>query len=489
MHITEKGRIAKDVINQNPGKTQTELAYIIFEKNKKLFKSMEAARSLLRKHMNKNPETKDVKTGLESKGDHVVINWSTKTVITDLGEYGNIVCSFDMHKAIQKSYVWSGEGETAAIVAMKFDFPHAKAIHKYAKLHGFTKSSLPQTDIEFESGLTVEDAVKENIQTLKRDTYKKTEVAKWKFIQDNSDKWLNFHHNVLKPLENHIAEHLPKFKPERLRLSSKKNNKNFALVSGISDIHYMKLCYDARGNTIYDRKIALKRVAEHTKVIIDKTLSYGVPEKIFIPVANDNIHVDGFEHTTTKGTSQVGQTDGIWKIELGNYLDMTMAMVETYAKIAPVELVILFGNHDKQTSHLLQVALERIYRGRKDITVHVRYLARTYLKYYNTGLLFTHSDEMKPAKMQQQSHQLIMGEARQQDININEIKQWFLFAGDLHADAYKDLGGFVKYYVMPSLTPCDEWHFNSGYSGKSEESAGYIVSREGVMEAIYYAKS
>jgi len=117
------------------------------------------------------PETK---SGLEIRGEHIVINWSNQTIITELGEWGQMVCSFDMHNAIQRSYTTAGENETASIVAMKFDFPHAKAVLLYAKHHGFTKSSLPQTDLEFELGLTVEEAVAQNIQTMKRETYKKT---------------------------------------------------------------------------------------------------------------------------------------------------------------------------------------------------------------------------------------------------------------------------------------------------------------------------
>lgn len=429
------------------------------------------------------------KSGMEVRGDHIVINWTTKTIITELGEFGQFICSFDMHKAIQRAYVngYDGKGSTAAEIAMKFDFQHAKAVLLYAKHHGFTKSSVPQTDIEFELGLTPEEAVKENIQAMKRKTYKETERAKWQLIQNAADKWFNFHHNVLKPFENHIEEFLPKYKPNKVSIK-KISRTGHAHIIGISDVHYMKQCFDHNGTEIYNREIALSKLQEHAEAMIAEIVARGIPEKIIIPIGNDNIHVDGQTHMTTAGTPQAAQTQGSWKIELGKYVDMTIGMIDMFAQVAPVEVVTLFGNHDKHTCFLLQVFLERLYRGRDDVSIRVNQTSRTYMSFGTTGVLFTHGDDMSLAKMEKKAHMLIMSEAKQQGIDVGKIDRWLVVCGHLHHDYTKDLGGNTKIVVMPSFTPPDEWHQVSGFVGTQEESTLYTIDAERGLIATSYVQ-
>lgn len=436
------------------------------------------------RHLVENPPA-EVKSGLEIRGEHIVINWTAKTIITDLGEYGEMKCSFDMHSAVQRSYVNMGENETAAIVAMKFDFPHAKAVHLYAKLHGFTKSSIPQTDLEFEQGLTVEEAVKQNIQTMKRDTYKKTEKAKWAEIMKGYERWTNFHHNVLKPFENHIEAFLPTYKVPKVSIKTQKRV-DHAHIIGISDVHYMKQCFDEKGVETYNREIALKKLQEHAQAMISEIIARGVPSKILLPVGNDNIHVDGQSHMTTAGTPQAAQTQGSWKIELGKYIDMTIGMIDMFSQVAPVEVVTLFGNHDKHTCYLLQVFLERFYRDNPNVTVKVNHTTRTYIQYGNVCVMFTHGDDMSLAKMERSAHMIFMSEAKAQGIKVGEVDKWIVVCGHLHHDYTKDLGGNTKLVVMPSFTPPDEWHQQSGYVGTSEESTLYTIDKVRGLIATSY---
>lgn len=436
------------------------------------------------KHLVDNPP-QEAKHGLELRGDNIVINWTSKTIVTDLGEFGQINCSFDMHSAVQRSYVNMGENETAAIVAMKFDFPHAKAVHLYAKLHGFTKSSLPQTDLEFEQGLTVEEAVAQNIQTMKRDTYKKTEKAKWSEIMKGYDRWTNFHHNVLKPFENHIETFLPSYKVPKVSIKTQKRV-DHAHIIGISDVHYMKQCFDEKGNETYNREIALGMLQQHAQEMISEIVARGVPSKILLPVGNDNIHVDGQTHMTTAGTPQAAQTAGSWKIELGKYIDMTIGMIDMFAQVAPVEVVTLFGNHSKHTDYLCQIFLERFYRDNPNVTVKVNHTTRTYVQYGNVCVMFTHGDDMSLAKMERSAHMIFMSEAKAQGISVGSVDKWIVVCGHLHHDYTKDLGGNTKLVVMPSFTPPDEWHQSSGYVGTSQESTLYTIDKiRGLIATSY----
>lgn len=443
-------------------------------------------------HLVDEPMPPPQKTGLEVRGDHIVINWTTKTIITELGEFGQMVCSFDMHKAVQRAYVHMGEGETAAMVAMKFDFPHAKAVILYAKIHGFTKSSLPQTDIEFESGMTVDEAVAENIQSMKRKTYKETEKAKWAEIMKGYERWTQFHHTVLKPFENWIEEYLPKRKVTKLQLT-KAPNEEVACVVGLSDLHFMKDCYDAFGSQTYNREIALQKMNDAVSTLIAKKLQTGVPEKFYLTIGGDDLHVDNQNQSTTKGTPQQNSTDGPFRTALGPYLDMNLALIDTFAQVADVEVVVTPGNHNENTALLLGVAIERYYRlwnkqhNANTVTVVNRFHERIYLQYGTNCFIFNHMSKMSLSKTKKELHKLILAEAKAQGINLQEIKNFTMFGQHLHHDLQEDLGGMVELVVFMSLSEEDDWHQDSGYVGSKKRLALYNYSKTTGKDSVLYS--
>jgi hypothetical protein len=428
------------------------------------------------------------KRGLDVISDHIVYNWTTRTVITDLGEYGNFVCSFDMHGAIMRAYSneYEGKGDTQAEIAMRFDFPHAKAVAKYMRYHGMTKSMPGQTDIEFAEGLDPKDAVEENIQALKRKVVKDTERKKWRQVQLWADKWLNFNHTVLKPLENHIAENLPKYKPIKADIQAR-TDAEFAAVVGISDWHFMSLVYDKDGNVIYDRKIARRHIKRHAAILAEKMLRYGRPEVIYIPLGNDNLSIDSPTNTTTRGTPQ--QVDGEYPICIDEYIDINMEYIEYFAQIANVEVAVIAGNHDEQTSMLLRVMIERLYKDREDVNVQRSYHPRMYYRYGKNCLMFTHGHHKGNKKMKRDIHQIIMGEAKFHKINMNQVDNYLIFTGHDHVGSYEDLNGNVQYFIMPSLKVTDDfWHLNMGYMGRAMESALFIIDKNLGRDAIVYSR-
>jgi len=432
------------------------------------------------------------KTGYEIKNDHVVVNWTTRTVITELGEFGSYSCSIDMHGAIMRMYSdqYEGKGSTQAEIAMKFDFAHSKAVAKYMKAHGMSKSMIGQTDIELEEGLSPEDAVIENIQSLKRKIHKDTERKKWREVQKAADNWWNLHHGTLKPFDNHIEQNLPKHKIKKLSLSSFKKNKigKEVAVVGISDVHYMKNCFDSYGNNIYNREIAQERLFKHAERLIKQQLQAGgVPEKFVLMIGADNLHIDNPRQTTTRGTEQANSTDGSYRMELGPYLDMTMALIETFAQVAPVDVVSTPGNHDLHTSYFLAEAISRIYRKEKEVNVIVRYQERIYLRYGKTCIVLSHGDKISLARKKREVHKLIMSEARSQGINPNEIEEWVCIMQHLHHEEQIDLGGNTELIVLPSISEADDWHSDSGYVGSKKNSMLIVYDYETGKKRVLYA--
>lgn len=424
-----------------------------------------------------------VKTGLERIGEHVMINWTAKTVYTDLGEFGDVLIPFDMHNAIQRTYVTMGEGKTAADVATIFGeyidaFIHAKAVHLYAKHHGFTKSSTPQTDIEFKGGLTVEAAVEQNIQKMKSQTIKETEKAKWKEIMKGYEKHTDFHNKVLKPFENYIAAFISDRRPIKFQMPKGIIKRNYNLVVGMTDLHYLKLCADEAGNIIYDRKIAIKKLFETQKELLSQITMYGIPEKITVLVGSDNIHIDNPLQTTTSGTNLANSTEGIWQLEIGNYISIQLEYIDMFASIAPVEVISIPGNHDKHTAYTMAAFLKVYYEkvNKKVEVIQSLVSNRVYRQYGDRYcLIFEHGDNVSPTKMDKEMHKVIMSEAAAWGIKSAINMVFYHFSGHTHAEDQKDLGGNVIRIVLPVVCPPDMWHSLNQYVGTTLQTMNTLI--------------
>lgn len=431
-------------------------------------------------------ETK--KKGVEIRQDGaIIINWTNQTIITDLGEWDNFVCSFSTHNAIQRMYSneFGGKGATQSEIARRFDFPHAKAFALYAKIHGYTKSDLGQSDIEFEMGLTPEKAVEENLQALKRRAFKLTEQKKWKLTQEDADKWNNFEHSTLYPMMDAISSNLPNFKYKPVKVAVQKS-KDIAVV-GISDLHYMKQCFDDNGNDTYNREITVRVLNEANASLIAKMKRYGTPAKFIIPAGTDNLHVDGITHTTTAGTPQARQTTGDWEVHIKNYVELFMQMVEQYARIAPVELIVMPGNHDYQTSRMLGVLLEMTYKSHPRITVvHKPTAVRIYRQNGSACLIFAHGEGESLAKQDRSIHSKYLAEARAQGINLQEIKTIVYYHGHVHTYEAKDLSGITR-VAFPSLATEDQWHKMAGYVGNTNGALIDLVSPVNGRSAMFFS--
>lgn len=501
MNRREKERAERDRLAElYPHTSNKELA-VLFNTSARAIKNR-AARYGFKKHGSPHAIIKtdtqpgeaemkipDEKVGMEQREGYV-INWSTKQLLTDIGDGQDmVVMSFQIHGAIQRAYVDKkngGEGETAAEIAMRFpQFPNAKAVYKYAKIHGFSKGSTPQTDLEYELGVSEEDAVKENVQTFKRRVYKQTQKRIWQEVQRDADKWVHFQDNSLHPLKDWIMENGPKYRPPKYKPTKKASP--LAAVVGLSDLHFLKLAFDHLGNQTYNKEICEKLLYEANNSLITQMLKIGKPEVIYVPVGTDNLHVDNGNYTTTRGTPQHAQSDiGIWERDSRHYMRLMLDAVEMYAQIAPVVLVPMVGNHDDNVSHMLHSFFMLWFEDRKDVTVVDNTDPVVFQQYGKNAIGFTHGDGMSLTKQKRDAHKTFLYYARRQGIKDGQIIHRALFTGHLHFDSYEDLGE-IKHFIIPSLSAADSWHKKSGYVGSKEEASLYLFDKEDGRKVVLYS--
>ena len=122
------------------------------------------------------------------------------------------------------------------------------------------------------------------------------------------------------------------------------------------DLHVGKLAHSTEtGRHPYDVKIAISTFNRALDGLIERTKNYPISEILFI-VGNDIFNSDSEDNTTTGGTAV--DTDGRFFKTFRQTRKMVVQAVERLRQTAKVQVLIVPGNHDRQTCYHLGDSLE-----------------------------------------------------------------------------------------------------------------------------------
>lgn len=268
------------------------------------------------------------------------------------------------------------------------------------------------------------------------------------------------------------------------------HNKNFVhkgqthdaclMIPSFYDIHFDKLVWEEESGHNYDSKIAQRIIDWASSSIIEKSSGYKI-DRILLPLGNDFFNTDTIGNTTTSGTPQ--DVDSKWQKSFRKGLACLITMIDRFNSIAPVDVVIVPGNHDRQKSFYLGEAISAWYNKSKSVRVHNNPGKRTYYQWGTMLFGFTHGDRIKL-----QDLPIIMATEVPQYWAQSEFREWHI--GHFHHK--KEIKFFplteekgVRIRMMPSLTGTDAWHHNSGYVGAIRAAESYIYSPENGFEAQF----
>lgn len=248
----------------------------------------------------------------------------------------------------------------------------------------------------------------------------------------------------------------------------------------IYDIHFGRLTWDEESGENYDIKLATKAVKSSLLRLLAFVKDKNV-DRILLPLGNDFFNVDSKFNTTTNGTPQ--QEDTRWQKTFRKGRELCVWMVDTCAQIAPVDVLIIPGNHDQQRSFYLGDALECWYHDSKD--VNVDNMARS-TKYYNYGLNligFNHGSDVHLNKLP------TMMALDEPDLWAKtKYREWH--TGDKHHKKellpFADESSGMVVRIIRSLVSFDAWTFNSGYRSLRASEA-FLWSKDKGLEAQFTA--
>tara|TARA_R100001591_G_scaffold115293_1_gene130640 strand:+ start:508 stop:1659 length:1152 start_codon:yes stop_codon:yes gene_type:complete len=226
----------------------------------------------------------------------------------------------------------------------------------------------------------------------------------------------------------------------------------------LPDIHYGKL-HDLNLTQVEDQYMMV------VQELVKKASGLDI-ERFVLPIGNDGMNSEGMRRTTTKGTPQ--EESAGWKDTFRGYWQLITTAVDYLKEKAPVDIIVVSGNHDYERMFYAGDVLAGWYRNDANVTVDNSYSSRKYYEYGQNMLMFTHGDKEKPADMP-----LIMATEKPEMFARTSHRE--VHCGHLHKEMVNEYRG-IKVRFIPSICPNDEWHKQMGYEAKRTGQA-YIWNK------------
>ena len=237
----------------------------------------------------------------------------------------------------------------------------------------------------------------------------------------------------------------------------------------LPDIHYGKL-------TELTVEAAEEQFMNTVQNLVDKAKGLNI-EKFILPIGNDGMNSEGMRFTTTKGTFQ---HDSIgWRESFHGYCQLMTRAIDYLKAKAPVQIVVVSGNHDFERMFYAGDVIKGWYRNDKNVVVDNSMESRKYVEYGVNMIMYTHGDKEKPSEMP-----LIMATEQPEMFARCSVRE--VHCGHLHKEMVNEYRG-IKVRFIPSICANDDWHKTMGYSAIRTGQA-YIWSKtnglEGYLQTI-----
>lgn len=242
----------------------------------------------------------------------------------------------------------------------------------------------------------------------------------------------------------------------------------------------------------YDSSLAVRAYKEVVGQILSMSTHYPI-DRILYVVGNDLSHVDAAGEQqkggqTTAGTQQ--DFDSRLPKMFSAVRRAVVSGIDLAREIAPVDVLIVPGNHDEQTSYKVGEVLAAWYRN--DPAVNVYYdpdsedeafwpRRRQFYQYGENGFMFTHGMEYKrkrdplPLLFATESPAAMWASTTYREVHTghNHIRMTGRYQPEIDVTETRA----IITRSLPGLTATDSWHYNQGY--RHQRAGTALIYREG----------
>lgn len=258
-------------------------------------------------------------------------------------------------------------------------------------------------------------------------------------------------------------------------------SRDCALEINIPDLHIGKLAWGKETGEDYDIKIAVARYKKAVTELLSRVNPFSI-EKFILPVGNDMINIDNKASTTTGGTPQ--SCDSRFGKMFQTAKDLLIETIDELTSIAPVDVIIIPGNHDTVAMFTLGEVLDAWYHSNDNVNVSNTHAPRKYYQYGKNLIMYTHGHNEK-----MQDLGIICATEQPQLWAATKFRR--VHVGHLHhsrqikfTDIQEYPGFTVK--VLNSLSANDAWHSEKGYNSLKGAEAFLYNKDKGLLANYYY---
>jgi len=272
---------------------------------------------------------------------------------------------------------------------------------------------------------------------------------------------------LFQDLSETLINDLKNYSPKFPKLERIEDNDSYLLVLDPADIHIGKLCSAFESGETYNNQVAVKRVLDGVRGILQKVSSFKIDKILFIG-GNDILHIDSPRRLTTSGTPQ--DTDGMWHTNFLIAKQLYVDVLEILLTVADVHFTFNPSNHDYTNGFFLANVIETYFKNCENITFDCSIMHRKGFQYYDNLIGTTHGDGAK-----QQDLPLLM--AVEFSKEWSETKHRYVYTHHVHHKTSKDYAGItIESLRSPSGT--DSWHHRNGYQHAKKAVEGFLHSKE-----------
>lgn len=245
------------------------------------------------------------------------------------------------------------------------------------------------------------------------------------------------------------------------------------------DAHFGSLVWGRESGEPYDLEIAEETYRQAFEYLVQRIAAHA-PSRILFPIGQDLFHTDiligGKGGATQRGTPQ--DVDSRWqKAFMVARRLLSRLVLDTVAQIAPVDIVVVPGNHDTQKSWYLGEVIDAAFTNHAHVRVDNRPVQRKYYRFGRNLLGYTHGHNEKHGDLA-----MLMAQEARTDWGDTSFREWHM--GHLHKEWVDEKFG-VRSRIMPALCPADSWHTENGFVQNTRGARGYLWRESGGIDAIF----
>lgn len=260
-------------------------------------------------------------------------------------------------------------------------------------------------------------------------------------------------------------------RPVRTPLRRASRSEGVLAVLHAPDLHAGKVALDGAE---WDAPAAFSAAVDD---LLDKVAGYDTA-RVLLTVGNDAMNTDGSRRTTTRGTPQ--DNGHAWRETFRAVCAMYRRAIDRALGVAPVSVVVVPGNHDRDSCFYLGDVLAATFAHNDHVSVTNEAHPRTYHLHGRCLLGMTHGDGCKLTELPR----LMSEEAAPLWAQATAAREWL--TGHRHALEVQSIGSCVV-RTSDALSPTDAWHAGRGYTGSRRAAECLLyhgdAGRIGVLSA------